>query len=108
MIYIPESNWKKLRKIKNKMLNTSCRNIFHKIDGISKKIDGREYEAYLELWKLLNKEDKDISIMFDDLKRSNAVQKLSAWKQKGIISNEQISQFTTKTQQIIEYLEFVK
>ena len=104
MRHIPESDWKKLRKIKDNMLNTSCRNIFQKIDGISKKIDGREHEAYLELWKLLNKEDKDISIMFDDLKRSNAVQKLSAWKQKGIISNEQISGFTDETQQIIEFL----
>jgi len=104
MRHIPESDWKKLRKIKDKMLNTSCRNIFQKIEEISKNIDGREYKAYLELWKLLNKEDKDISIMFDDLKRSNAVQKLSTWKQKGIISNEQISEFTTETQQIIELL----
>ncbi len=104
MKHIPESDWKKLRKIKDKMLNTSCRNIFQKIDKISKNIDGREHQAYLELWKLLNKEDKDISIMFDDLKRSNAVQKLSAWKKKGIISNEKISEFTDETQQIIEFL----
>lgn len=104
MRHIPESDWKKLRKLKDKMLNTNCRNVFQKIEGISKNIDGREHKAYLELWKLLKKEDKDISIMFDDLKRSNAVQKLSAWKQKGIISNEQISEFTTETQKIIEFL----
>ena len=104
MRHIPESDWKKLRKIKDEMLNTSCKNIFKKIEGISKNIDGREHNAYLELWKLLNKEDEDISIMFDDLKRSNAVQKLSAWKQKEIISNKQISEFTTETQQIIELL----
>ena len=36
MRHIPESDWKKLRKIKDKMINTSCRNIFKKLMNFQK------------------------------------------------------------------------
>ncbi len=104
MRHIPESDWKKIRDMKNQVLSISCDKIFDQIDQISCKRKDKEHESYLELWKLLNKEDKKISIMFDDLKRSNAVMKLASWKHYGLISDEQMSEFTHETQQIVERL----
>ena len=70
---IPEHDWKKLRSMKNKVINYACKRIFEKIAGILDHQEGTEHEAYLKLWKLMKREDREISLMFDDLKRSNAI-----------------------------------
>ena len=53
--------------------------------------------THLQLWKLLKEEDREISIMFDDLKRSNAIHKLAAWKHNDIISEERFAEFSDET-----------
>ena len=99
---IPESDWKKIRDMKNEILSISCNQIFEKVDNISIKREGKEHEAYLKLWKLINRENEEISIMFDDLKRSTAILKLASWKRNGLISDERMSEFTDETQQSVE------
>ena len=39
--------------------------------------------------------------MFDDIKRSNAILKLAAWKHNGAISNESFATFSDETQQTV-------
>jgi hypothetical protein len=50
----------------------------------------------------MEKEDKEISLMFDDLKRSTAIFKLAMWKKKGILSGDDFEGLTEKTRQRIE------
>lgn len=90
--------------MKNDALNFACDRIFKKIDGISSRRAGEEHKAYLKLWRLLKKEDREISIMFDDLKRSNAIYKLAAWKRNGVISDESFSMFSDETRKIVDAL----
>ena len=52
----------------------------------------------------MEKEDREISLMFDDLKRSNAIQKLAAWNRNAVISNERFSKFSVETQQTVKAL----
>ena len=66
---VPESDWKKLRAMKGDVLNFTCERIFEKIEAITRERKGKEHEAYPKLWKLMKKEDREISLMFDDLKR---------------------------------------
>ena len=39
--------------------------------------------------------------MFDDLKRSNAIHKLAAWKHNRVISDVRFAEFSDETQQTI-------
>ena len=100
----PESDWKKLRGLKDDALNLSCERVFEKIEKLSHGRKGQEHKAYLDLWKLIEKEDKEIGIMFDDLKRSNAYYKLAAWKRNNVISDEKFSEFSDETRQTVELL----
>jgi len=93
---IPESDWKKLRSMKGDVLSVACARIFEKVDGILNEREGKEHSAYLKLWKLINQEDREISLMFDELRRSNAIEKLAAWKRNGVISDESFSEFTNE------------
>jgi hypothetical protein len=49
-------------------------------------------------------EDERIALMFDDLKRSNAVLKLGAWRRYEVLSDDELKQFSEETQRNAELL----
>jgi hypothetical protein len=101
---IPESDWKILRAIKDESLNIACERIFAKIQDIIEVREGKEHKAYLRLWKLIEEEDRKISVMFDDLRLSTAIHKLAVWRRNGVISDEYFLRFSNDTQQVVRDL----
>jgi hypothetical protein len=79
---IPERDWKKLRALKDAALNIACERIFQNITKLIESRGAESHKYYLKLWKVMQEEDKEISLMFDDLKRSTAIFKLTMWKKK--------------------------
>jgi len=104
MSSVPEKDWKRLSSLKESLLNSACETIFQRIEQISSTRKDREHEAYLKLWKLINKEDEVIAEMFNDLKRSNAVFKIAALKHHGVLTDEQLAQFSQETQEQVARL----
>ena len=99
---IPERDWKKLRSLKPRALNDACARILDAVAQIVRKKDGREHEAYLELWKLLQEQDALIALMFDEFKRSTATYKLAAWQRHGLVSESDMALFTEETQAMVK------
>ena len=99
---IPERDWKKLRSLKENALNIACERIFHQINALLKSRGSESHKYYLKLWKLIRAEDEEIGLMFDDLKRSTAIFKLTMWKRNGILSKEAFKELTEETQLRIE------
>ena len=92
-----ERDWKKLRSTKDEKLNIACAKIFKKVEKLLKNDRKTRHERYLALWKIMRREDREIGRMFDDLKRSNATSKLIAWRQNGLLSDEELAQFSEQT-----------
>ena len=101
---IPERDWKKLRSLKESALNIACERIFQKIEKLIASRGAESHKYYIKLWKLMREQDKEISLMFDDLKRSNAILKLAAWKKNSILSDDNFKEFTEETQKRIDSL----
>jgi hypothetical protein len=99
---IPETDWKKLRALKTRALNDACARILDAVAQILQKKDGREHQAYLELWELLQNQDHVIALMFDDFKRSTACSKLAAWQRHGLVSESDLAMFTEETQATVK------
>ncbi len=93
-----------MTKIQKKLINQLCGSILDKADTIIAAKDGREHEAYLSLWKMLHKEDAKVSLMFDNMRRSDAFYKLAAWKNNNLISEDDMKEFSDETQQVIQLL----
>ncbi|MFO8035240.1 MAG: hypothetical protein R6U57_01230 [Anaerolineales bacterium] len=55
------------------------------------------HERYLELWKTLKTEDEDIAFMFDNLRRSTALQQLARWKFNNLVTDEEMKAFSAET-----------
>jgi Cdc6-like AAA superfamily ATPase len=102
---IPESDWKKIRAMKDDLLNSVCEAILDDIATVIEDSEQKSHQAYLKLWKILNKEDTTIVAMFDDIRRSNAIHKLVLWYKNKLISDDDISQFSEETQEIIAVLK---
>ena len=101
---IPERDWKKLRSLKDSALDTACERVFQKISEVIEARGTQNHKYYLKLWELMREEDKEVSLMFDDLKRSTAIFKLAMWKRNGILSSEDFSDLTEETQERIEVI----
>jgi hypothetical protein len=101
MSNIPEKDWKRARAMKDELLTIACERILSKVRAIADAKNEASHDAYLKLWEVMRAEDEKIAIMFNDLRRSNAVQKLSAWRRFGILTDEQLAQFTEETQEAV-------
>jgi hypothetical protein len=99
---IPEKDWKKVRVLKETAINIACERVFHKINTLIESRGAESHKYYLKLWKVIKAEDKEIGLMFDDLKRSTAIFKLAMWKKNGILSDDDFEEFTIETQKRID------
>jgi len=99
---IPERDWKKLRSLKDAALNVACERILLKIGTIIEERGANCHKYYLKLWEIIRSEDKEIALMFDDLKRSTAIFKLAMWKNNGLLSGDDFNAFTNETQEHIQ------
>ncbi len=99
---IAEKDWKLLRKMKDEKLNAACEMILTIIHTEITNKGNENHKAYLNVWKIVDSEDRNIAEMFNDLKRSNAVLKLATWKRHGLLSEQEISKFSPETRSTIE------
>jgi hypothetical protein len=104
MEQIPERDWKIIRAMKDEVLSRACDRILDQAQHIIQQRAGRAHAAYLELWKLLDAKNEQIALMFDDLKRSNALLKLATWRAKGLVTDETFAQFSEPTRQAINFI----
>lgn len=104
MITIPERGWKRSRDLKDELLNVAREQIFQRIEKLSADRAGQQHKTYLELYKLIQKEDDKIAKMFDDLKRGNAFFKITAFRLYGVLTDAQMELFSEETQAVVKDL----
>ena len=99
--HIPEKDWKLLRAMKDEKLALACEQILRRVEDIIQERKGKEHEAFLKVWRTLQKENAEIAWLFDDMRRSTAFIKLLAWRKKGLLNDEELRLFSAETRQSI-------
>jgi len=98
---IAEKDWRRLRAKRDDKLNRACENILSRVKAAFPEQPSGNHAAYLAIWDLIHEGDAGIGEMFDDLKRSTAVFKLAAWHRHGLLSEDELKEFSDETQAII-------
>ena len=101
---VPEKDWKTIRTLKEKALDLACRRILEKSSKIIEVGDKNAHGKYLDLYKMIDSEDKQIAHLFSDLKRSTAIMKLSLWKFNNLIGEEDLKSFSDESRGKVESL----
>ena len=99
-----ESDWKLLRKLKPVLLERLCEQILQECREAIAKEGGSAHQRYLRLCSLLRTRNDDVAICFDDHRRSNAVLKVAAIYQRGLLEDEELAQFSEVTQATVRAL----
>ena len=102
MKHIPEKDWKRLGSMKQEKLTIFCGQILDETTEIAQKRDEGEHQAFLNLWEAINERNAKIAELFDDIRRSNAIHKLIAWKLNGLLKEEELKLFTEETRAVIK------
>ena len=101
MRQIKESDWKYLRSIQHQILNRHCDAILEVIDLIIQNRKGEEHKSYIQIYSLLRDKDKEIAVTYNDLKRSNAIEKICHMRKHLAMTDEEFSKFSEETKDIV-------
>lgn len=104
MKQIKESDWKYLRQIKDEILNRHCDAILEAVDLIIQNRKGAEHKSYIQIFSLINKKDEEIAITYNDLKRSNAIEKICHMRRNLAMTDDEFSKFSQETQNIVNHI----
>lgn len=98
----PEKDWRQLRAMQNEKLALACGQILEAVEAVAKNRKGKEHEAFLKLWEETVSGNRLIAELFDDVRRSNALLKLMAWRRHSLLSEAEIALFSEETQRWLQ------
>jgi hypothetical protein len=104
MRQIKESDWKILRKLHRIALERFCERVLEEIDRIKSDSTKSFHEKYLDIYDVTRRRDKEMARIFDNLRRSVAFEQLALMKGYGLLTEEELSQFSQETRNLVEVL----
>lgn len=101
MSSVPERDWKLFRKLQAELTARACEFVFRQVENITNGRVGKEHQSYLDLYRLIEAEDRKIAEMFNNPTRNNVLFKIVALKKHGVLSVEQLQMFSEETQNVV-------
>lgn len=99
---ILESDWKKFTKLKKTALSRFCERVLAEVDAVRAKETLSSHDQYLEIFSLIEKRDRELAQIFDYHSRSKALHQLHLIVSRGLLEDEEISQFSEAMRKVIE------
>jgi hypothetical protein len=104
MLEIKESDWKVLRRVHPLALERFCERILAEIAGISRD-DAKSYHArYLQIFGLIERENRNMANMFDNPRRSQAFMILAQIRSQGLFTEDEFLSLSQETRSAIQLL----
>jgi hypothetical protein len=100
----PESDWKLFRQLHPIAIDRYCRKILEEIQRVAADPKKTNHQRYLEIYKLIERRDREVARAFNDFRRSTAFIQLSIIYSYGVITKEELMRFTPDTQAAISLL----
>lgn len=100
---ISESEWKKLRKLQPIALNRLCQGILDDVATFASKTEGDSHQRFLEMYKFVHQQNENVSLAFDDLRRSNALEKLAWMVSLELVSDEEFALFSEESRKTVQF-----
>jgi hypothetical protein len=96
-VNFPESDWKLLRSLHRAALERYCARVLDECAVVMRDDKRSAHDRYLRVVRLVRERDDRVAAVFDDLRRSTAIQRLAAMINLGVINGVELGQFTPAT-----------
>jgi hypothetical protein len=101
---IKEADWKVLRRLHPLALERFCERVLAEIARV-KQDDARSFhQRYLDTFEIVERRDREMARIFDDLKRSNALTMLAQMRSTGLLMEDEFSSLSPETRSAVELL----
>jgi len=101
----PERDWKLLRELKPVTLERLCEQILRRAADIATKPGGTNHQRYIKMWELIQEQNQEVAIAFDDHRRSTAFLKILQIHRRGLFTEEEFARFSEETQKHVLAVE---
>jgi hypothetical protein len=101
---IAEADWKVLRRIHPLALERYCERVLAEIDRVTHNNAQSTHQRYLEIFKIIEQRDREISSIFNDLKRSNGLTMLARIRAAGMLTDDEFSSLSPESRSAVELL----
>lgn len=102
---IKESDWKLFRRFHGIALERFCRSVIEEVHSATIDCSNDYHDCYLKIFALLRDRDMEMAEAFNNPRRSTAFVQLLNIKAKGLLTEEELMQFSSELQERIEATE---
>ena len=93
---ILEADWKLFRKLQPLALEHFCQRVLTEINRITADPSKTGHERYLAVFRLLQRQDRELADTFNDMRRSPALFQLARIQSHKLLSEEEMAQFSPR------------
>ena len=101
---IKESDWKVLRRVHPLALERFCKFVLAEINCVSRDGAKSHHVRYLEIFEIIKQRDREIALLFDNPRRSHALEMLAQMRSQGMLTEEEFSSLSPETRAAIQML----
>jgi hypothetical protein len=101
---LPEKDWKLLRQLAPVALERFCDRVLREATVIATAPGKTNHERYLELYKLMKEQDRDLASAFNDHRRSTALHKLAWIYSLRLLTEDEFGGFSEETRETALFL----
>lgn len=99
---IAEADWKLLRRVHPLALDRYCESVLAEIERVMHKSGQSPHRRYLDIFKIIERRDREIASIFNDPKRSNALTMLARIRAAGLLTEGEFSSLGPETRSAVE------
>jgi hypothetical protein len=94
----PERDWRVFRELRPVWLQRYCAKVNQQV--LKKLSDSRrsEHERYIDVYRFIQKKDRELGDAFNDFRRSTATRQISVIRSLGVVSEQEVARFSDQTQ----------
>jgi hypothetical protein len=101
---LSESDWRVFRKLREVALERFCERVLRELADMIAEDLTSHHQRYLEVFKLIDQRDDELSRAFNNPRRSAALLQLALIRAHGLITDDELARFSSETQGAIELL----
>jgi hypothetical protein len=101
---IAEADWKVLRRLHPLALERFCERVLAEIEQVTKNRMQSAHQRYVEIFRIVERRDRDVARLFNDPRRSHALTMLTGIRSEGLLTDDEFSALSPETRNAIEML----
>ena len=105
---IKESDWRVFRRLHGIALERFAERVLKEVRLATTDAKSSYHECYLKVYALIRNRDKTMARAFNDPKRSMAIIQLANIVEEGLLTDDELKQFSAETREAVEVIEHLR